>query len=90
MGNDDTVEAIGGLAIGAIIFALGWITRGKKDNESDAKNQEVISKLEERLRINEERLRDTEGLAAEEIARLRKENECLRNELKRERARSAA
>lgn len=77
------IGAAAGICIGG---AIGWLVRGHKENKKHAQNQKIISSLEKRLRKNEERLRDTTGLAADEIRRLRKENSQLRSELRRAKA----
>ncbi len=77
------IGAAAGICIGA---AIGWLARGHKENKKHAQNQEIISGLEKRLRKNEELLRDTTGLAADEIRRLRTENSQLHSELRRAKA----
>lgn len=77
------VGAAAGIAIGGAIF---WLARGRKENKKHAENQAIISRLEERLRRNEECLGKTTGLAKTEIVRLRAENSQLRSELKKARA----
>lgn len=90
--------AVAGAALGPVGMAIGaaaclcvggaicWFARGHKENKAHAQNHAIISKLEKRLRANEERLRDTTGLAADEIKRLRAENSQLRTELRRAKA----
>ena len=78
--------AIGAAACVCVGGAICWFARGHKENKRHAQNQAIISRLEERLRKNEERLRDTTGLAADEICRLRTENSHLHSELRRARA----
>lgn len=79
--SDSKGGGIIALIVAIIAFLFGWACRGKKENKRHAETQQVILKLEKRLRNVEAELADVKDLSVARIQELKTERNRLLAEI---------